>query len=94
MPASNDLVPLAPLLENGMGSVPRRAHSPPFQRRGGCAIKQMPRSFLIRADEVVSKKSRSLLINIRVAHLIFVGIYEPLLMLRPIGLALRARLRR
>jgi len=33
--------------------------------------------FLSGADGVVSKRSRSLLINIRVAHLIFVGIYEP-----------------
>jgi len=31
--------------------------------------------FLSGADGVVSKRSRSLLINIRVAHLIFVGIY-------------------
>ena len=43
-----------------------------FSRRGGCAsTKNFP--FLSGADGVVSKRSRSLLINIRVAHLIFVG---------------------
>jgi len=31
--------------------------------------------FLSGADEVVIKRTRSLLINIRIAHLIFVGIY-------------------
>jgi len=47
---------------------------PSFPRRGGCAInKKIP--FLRGADGVVIKRSRSLLINIRVAHLIFVGNY-------------------
>jgi|SRR5215475_8814329 len=58
----------------GDGLVARRLHSPPFSRRGGCATnKKIP--FLSGADGVVSKRSRSLLINTRVAHLIFVGIY-------------------
>ena len=44
-------------------------HSPPFSRRGGCAInKKIP--FLSGADGVVNKRSRSLLIDIREAHLI------------------------
>ena len=54
--------------------VARRVHSPPFSRRGGCAIKKKS-PFRSGADGVVSKRLRSLLINIRVAHLIFVGIY-------------------
>src|SRR5215813_14257313 len=54
----------------GDGLVARRVHSPPFSRRGGCAIyKKIP--FLSGADGVVSKRSRSLLMNIRVAHLNF-----------------------
>ena len=45
-------------------------HSPPFSRRGGCAInKKIP--FLSGADGVVNKRSRSLLIDIREAHLVF-----------------------
>src|SRR5262249_8623768 len=54
----------------GDGLVARRAHSPPFSRRGGCAISKKI-SFLSGADGVVSKRSRSLLMNIRVAHLNF-----------------------
>ena len=57
-----------------MGLVARRLQSPPFSRRGGCAIdKKIP--FLSGADGVVRKRSRSLLVDIRVADLIFVGIY-------------------
>jgi hypothetical protein len=43
---------------------------PSFSRRGGCAIKKIP--FLSGADGVVSKGSRSLLIDARAALLIFV----------------------
>jgi hypothetical protein len=45
-----------------MGLVPRRAQSPPFSRRRGCALnKKIP--FLSGADGVVSKRSRSLLFS-------------------------------
>src|SRR5215467_8024211 len=47
-----------------------RAHSPPFSRRGGCAInKKIP--FHCGADGVVSKRSRSLLIYARSAPFLF-----------------------
>jgi hypothetical protein len=42
-----------------MGPSRNTAHSPPFSRRGGCAINQMPRSHISGADGVVSKRSRS-----------------------------------
>ena len=48
--------------------VARRVHSPPFSRGGWAINKRVP--FLTGADGVVRKRSRSLLINIRVAHLI------------------------
>src|SRR5215470_5221783 len=54
----------------GDGLVARRVHSPPFSRRGGGAIhKKIP--FLSGADGVFSKRSCSLLMNVRVAHLNF-----------------------
>ena len=55
--------------------VARRVHSPSVFKEGWlrCAInKKIP--FLSGADGVVSKRSRSLLINIRVAHLILLEI--------------------
>src|SRR5215831_13559144 len=47
------------------GLVARRVHSPPFSRRGGCASIRRSRSLGRR--RVVTKRSRSLLIDVRVA---------------------------
>ena len=51
------------------GAIPLR-----FQGGVGAPINRGP-PFLSGADGVVGKRSRSLFINIRVAHLIFLGIY-------------------
>ena len=56
----------------GDGLVARRVHFPPLSR-GGCAINEKI-AFLSGAAGVVSKRSRRLLISIRVAHLSGIGL--------------------